>query len=83
VSLTRCPRCQNDIADKTQPCPECGHRVILPWLPPMTRRHCLLGALLMAGMGLFVYIDGDRGSVIPYVVLCGIMLLMAKYMDRS
>jgi hypothetical protein len=37
----------------------------------------------MAGMGLFVYIDGDRGSVIPYVVLCGIMLLMAKYMDRS
>jgi hypothetical protein len=35
----------------------------------------------MAGMGVFVYLDGDRGSVIPYIVLCGVLLLMAKQMD--
>jgi len=80
VPLTKCPRCKNDIIDKTQPCPDCGHR-FRPWLPPMNRRHALLGAVLMVGMGLFVYVEGDRGSVIPYVVLCGVMLLMAKHLD--
>ena len=77
---TKCPRCNNDIADKAQLCPECGHRIRL-WNTPMKRRHALLGALLMAGMGVFVYLDGDRGSVIPYIVLCGVLLLMAKQLD--
>jgi len=32
-------------------------------------------------MAIFVYVEGDRGSAIPYVVLCGVLLLMFKYMD--
>lgn len=76
-----CPKCEKELADHAAPCPGCGFRFRTSWVSPMSRRHALLGAVLLAGMAIFASWEGDKTSAIPFLVICGVLLLMAKYTD--